>query len=77
MQRIRGQGLRVANVDTVIVAQEPKLAPHFDRMRETLARALEIEPARVNIKAKTTEGLGAIGRGEGMAAQAVALLEAP
>jgi 2-C-methyl-D-erythritol 2,4-cyclodiphosphate synthase len=75
MERVREQGLRVTNVDTVIVAQEPRLVPHFDPMRETLARALEVETVRVNIKAKTTEGLGAIGRGEAMAAQVVVLLE--
>jgi len=69
------KGLRVAQVDSVVIAQEPKLAPYFERMRETLARTLGMEPARVNVKAKTTEGLEAIGRGEAMAAQAVVLVE--
>ena len=68
------KGLRVAQVDSVVVAQEPKLAPHFARMRESLARALGLEPAQVNVKAKTTEGLEAVGRGEAMAAQAIVLL---
>ncbi|MGH9862481.1 MAG: 2-C-methyl-D-erythritol 2,4-cyclodiphosphate synthase [Candidatus Acidiferrales bacterium] len=69
------KGLRVAQVDSVVIAQEPKLAPYFERMRETVARTLGIEPAQVNVKAKTTEGLEAIGRGEAMAAQAIVLLE--
>ncbi len=69
------KGLRVAQVDCIVLAQEPKLAPHFARMRERLAKTLGIEQAQVNVKAKTTEGLEAIGRGEAMAAQAVALLE--
>ena len=69
------KGLRVAQVDSVVIAQEPKLAPQFAQMRETLARTLGIEPTQVNIKAKTTEALEAIGRGEAMAAQAIAQLE--
>ncbi len=68
-------GLRVQQVDTVVVAQQPKLAPFFPRMREALARALGVDAARVNIKAKTSEGMEAIGRGEAMAAHAVALLD--
>ena len=69
------KGLRVAQVDSVVIAQEPKLAPCFGRMREALARGLGVEPARVNVKAKTTEGLEAIGCGDAMAAQAIVLLE--
>jgi len=69
------KGFKVAQVDSVVIAEEPKLAPHFAKMRETLAHALGVEPAQVNVKAKTTEGLEAIGRGEAMAAHAVALLE--
>ncbi len=69
------KGLRVAQVDCIVLAQEPKLAPHIAPMRERLAKPLGIEQAQVNVKAKTTEGLEAIGRGEAMAAQAVALLE--
>ena len=75
VERLRAKGLRVAQVDSVIIAEAPKLAPHFARMRETLARALGLEPAQVNVKAKTTEGLGAVGRGEAMAAQAIVVLE--
>lgn len=69
------KGMKVAQVDTVVITQEPKLAPHFARMREALGGALGIAPERVNVKAKTTEGLEAIGRGEAMAAQAIVLLK--
>jgi len=72
---VEGKGFRAAQVDSVIIAEEPRLAPYFARMRETLGRTLGLEPAQVNVKAKTTEGLEAVGRGEAMAAQAVALLE--
>jgi len=75
VERLRAKGLRVAQVDSVVIAEAPKLAPHFARMRETLARALGLEPAEVNVKAKTTEGLEAVGRGEAMAAQAIVVLE--
>ena len=75
VKMIGEKGLRVAQVDSIVIAEAPKLAPHFARMRETLARALGVEPAEVNVKAKTTEGLEAVGRGEAMAAQAVALLD--
>lgn len=72
---VNEKGFRVVDVDCVIAAQEPKLAPYRDRMRENLARALEVAVDSVGVKATTTEHLGAIGRGEGMAAQAVVLLE--
>ena len=75
VERLRAKGLRVAQVDSVVIAEAPKLAPHFARMRETLARTLGVEPALVNVKAKTTEGLEAVGRGEAMAAQAIVVLE--
>lgn len=75
VQRVGEQGLRIAQVDTVVIAQEPRLAPHFAAMKETLARTMGIEAMQVNLKAKTTEGLEAIGRGEAMAAQVIALLE--
>ena len=75
VETVGEQGLAVVQVDTVIIAQQPKLAPHFPRMREKLAEVLGVEPAQIGVKAKTTEGLEAIGRGEAMAAQAVALLE--
>jgi 2-C-methyl-D-erythritol 2,4-cyclodiphosphate synthase len=68
------RGWGVVNVDATIVAQAPRMAPHLPAMAERLAGAMNIEPGRVNLKATTTERLGFIGRAEGIAAQAVALL---
>jgi 2-C-methyl-D-erythritol 2,4-cyclodiphosphate synthase len=68
-------GWRVVNVDGVITAQGPRLQPHLGAMAETLAGCLGIEPSRVGVKATSPESVGALGRGEGIAAQAVALLE--
>ncbi|MFQ5926504.1 MAG: 2-C-methyl-D-erythritol 2,4-cyclodiphosphate synthase, partial [Terriglobia bacterium] len=73
--RIGEKGLRVAQADTVIVAEQPKLAGYFQKMRAALGATLGIPPERINIKAKTTEGQEAIGRGEAMAAHAVVLLD--
>jgi len=67
--------LRVAQVDSVVVAEKPKLAGYFEQMRTVLAEKLRLPAAQLNVKAKTSEGLGAIGRGEAMAAHAVVLLE--
>jgi len=69
------KGFRIGNVDATIVAQRPKLAPFIPQMRLNIARALSTEEERVNVKATTTEELGFAGRGEGIAAYAVALLE--
>jgi 2-C-methyl-D-erythritol 2,4-cyclodiphosphate synthase len=66
---------RIANLDATLIAEAPKIGPHLEAMREKIATALEIEVARVGIKATTNEGMGAIGRGEGMAAMAVASVE--
>mgnify|MGYP005622893523 FL=1 len=68
------KGFKLANVDSVIVAQQPKLAPHLAEMKKNIASALDVEIDRVNIKATTTEKLGFAGREEGIAAYAVALL---
>lgn len=68
-------GLALGNLDLTIVCQQPKLAPHRAAMREAIARALGVDAAAINIKATTTEGLGAIGRGEGIACHAVVLLQ--
>jgi len=76
-EKIRQAGYRIVNLDSVIVAEAPKLAPHLDAMRAALAKTLGIEPAQLSIKAKRAEGVGAVGRGEGMTAQAVCLLERP
>ncbi|HOI16771.1 MAG TPA: 2-C-methyl-D-erythritol 2,4-cyclodiphosphate synthase [Geobacteraceae bacterium] len=69
------KGYRIGNVDATVVAQRPKLAPHIQAMRTNIAAALDCEEDRVNVKATTTEQLGFAGRGEGIAAYAVALLE--
>ena len=71
---MHSNGLEVMNVDSTIIAQAPKMAPHIPAMRENIASDLGIEPNRVNVKAKTAERLGAVGRGEGIAAEAIALL---
>ena len=68
------RALSVANADVTVIAQAPKVAPHRDAIRRRLAQLLGVAAERVNIKATTTEGLGFLGRGEGIAAQAVVLL---
>jgi 2-C-methyl-D-erythritol 2,4-cyclodiphosphate synthase len=74
-KKLAQQKLRVVNIDATIIAQEPRMSPHMARMIGNIAADLGITPAMVNIKATTTEGLGFLGRVEGIAAQAVALLE--
>ncbi len=69
------RGLRIRHIDAVVIAERPKLGPHFPAMREALAKALEIAPEQINLKAKTHEGLGEIGRGEAIAAHAIATLK--
>ncbi|HFD91791.1 MAG TPA: 2-C-methyl-D-erythritol 2,4-cyclodiphosphate synthase [Gammaproteobacteria bacterium] len=71
---IRERGMEVVNVDVTVIAQAPRLAPHVAAMESCLAGDLGIETGRVNVKATTSEGMGFTGRGEGIAAQAVALL---
>ena len=68
------RGFQIANIDTTIVAQQPKLAPHIDLMTKNIAQTLKVEPAQINIKATTTERLGFAGREEGIAAYSIALL---
>jgi len=75
MDKIEQQGLAVGNADLTIVAQAPKLAPHVEFMCGNIAADLGVERGRVNVKATTTEQLGFTGRGEGIAAFAVVLLE--
>ncbi len=67
-------GLRVESVDATVIAERPRLAPHLAGMRERIADTLGAPPDRVNVKATTNEGIGALGHGEGIAALAVALL---
>ena len=75
MDLVLGTGLRVVNADITIVAQEPRMAPHTDAMRENIRGDLGLEPSRVNIKATTTEHMGFTGRGEGIAVFAIVLLQ--
>lgn len=75
--RIRGAGYGIVNVDVTVLAQKPKIAPYILPMRRTLARVLELAEEAVSVKATTTEGLGFVGRQEGIAACAVALLHKP
>ena len=75
MSKLRAKGYRVANIDTVIVAQAPRLAPHLAAMQKKLAETAGIDPDRVNVKVKSGEGLDAAGREEGMIAHAVCLIE--
>ena len=70
------RGFRVVNADVTVIAQAPRLAPHLPGMRANLAVDLGVEPAAVNVKATTTEGMGFSGRGEGIAAHAVVSIEA-
>ena len=72
---LEGKNSRTVNVDATLIAEAPKIAPHIPAMRAKIAAALGLETARVSLKATTNEGLGAIGRGEGMAAMAVAMVE--
>ncbi len=73
-KKCRSKGWLLANCDCVITAEEPKLSPHMDRMCDSLAELFSAPLSSINIKAKTAEGLGSLGRKEGMAAQAVVLL---
>jgi 2-C-methyl-D-erythritol 2,4-cyclodiphosphate synthase len=68
------KGSRILNIDATILAQAPRMAPHVPQMIRNIASDLGIEPGAVNVKATTTEGLGFIGRGEGIAAQAIVLI---
>ena len=70
-----GRGARIINVDATVVAAEPRLAPARDAMRENLARALKLAGGSVSVKATTNESLDALGRGEGIAAWAIAMVE--
>lgn len=76
VQRLLAErGLRIAHVDAVVVAERPRLGAHFPAMRERLAGALGIRADQINLKAKTNEGVDAVGRGEAIAAHAIATLE--
>jgi 2-C-methyl-D-erythritol 2,4-cyclodiphosphate synthase len=74
-KKVGAQGFRIVNVDATIIAEAPRLAPHIARMIGNIAADLGIKPAQVSVKATSTEQLGFAGRGEGIAAQAIALIE--
>ncbi|HTO70402.1 MAG TPA: 2-C-methyl-D-erythritol 2,4-cyclodiphosphate synthase [Myxococcota bacterium] len=75
LAKLAPAGLAIANVDATVIAEEPRLGPHRVEIQESLAKLLRVDAARVNVKLKSTDGLGALGRAEGIAAQAVVLLE--
>ncbi len=73
-QMVIAKGFSISYIDSVVIAQKPKLAKYLERMREKIAASVGIKKGRVSVKATTTEGLGFSGRGEGMEAMAVVLL---
>ncbi|MBR5738488.1 MAG: 2-C-methyl-D-erythritol 2,4-cyclodiphosphate synthase [Lachnospiraceae bacterium] len=73
--RLESEGYRIENIDATVIAEKPKIAPYRDRMIENIAGVLNVPKECVNVKATTEEGLGFTGRGEGIAAQAVCLIE--
>ncbi|SDD59584.1 2-C-methyl-D-erythritol 2,4-cyclodiphosphate synthase/2-C-methyl-D-erythritol 4-phosphate cytidylyltransferase / 2-C-methyl-D-erythritol 2,4-cyclodiphosphate synthase [Terribacillus halophilus] len=74
-QLVKEKGYKLGNLDCTVIAQAPKMAPYIDQIRENVAGMLEAEPGQINVKATTTEQLGFTGRKEGIAAQAVVLLQ--
>ena len=72
---LREKGFGIVNLDAVIIAQRPRMAPYLPKMKENISSVLHVDPACINIKATTTEWLGFSGRQEGIAAQAVALID--
>lgn len=73
-RRVRAKGFEIGNIDSTIVAQAPKLAPHIEKMRERIAAVLALDVEQVNVKAKTAEKMGPVGQQQAMEARAVALL---
>lgn len=73
-RRVREQGHQIANIDSTVIAQAPKLAAHIDAMRTGIALALDLAPSQVNVKAKTAERLGPVGEGAAIEARAIVLL---
>ena len=74
VRRVRERGFQVGNIDSTVIAQAPKLAPHIDAMRNRIAEALDLSPGQVNVKAKTAEKLGPVGQGLAIEARAIVLL---
>ncbi len=73
-RQVRGQGYQIGNIDSTVIAQAPKLAPHIEAMRNRIAQALGIPAGQVNVKAKTAEKLGPVGEGAAIEARAVVML---
>jgi 2-C-methyl-D-erythritol 2,4-cyclodiphosphate synthase len=74
-QAVRAAGYRIGNVDATVIAEEPRLHPHLHQMRDNIGNSLKLGIDRVSVKATSPEGLGALGRKDGIAAQAIALIE--
>jgi 2-C-methyl-D-erythritol 2,4-cyclodiphosphate synthase len=74
---VTARGGTINNIDSTLIAEEPKIGPHFDAIRQSLAHTLALPVERIGLKATTNEGLGTLGRGEGIAAMAVASVELP
>jgi 2-C-methyl-D-erythritol 2,4-cyclodiphosphate synthase len=74
---VTARGATINNIDSTLIAEEPKIGPHFDAIRQSLALALALPVERIGLKATTNEGLGTLGRGEGIAAMAIATIELP
>ena len=74
-EKLTSRRIAIINLDSVIICQEPKIAPHVEEMKKNIQAALHLDVSRIGIKGKTTEGLGFTGRGEGIAAYTVCLLE--
>ena len=74
-QLVKGQGWRLGNADLTVICETPKVGPHAQAIRESIATILDVDPDLISVKATTTERLGFTGRGEGIAAQAVVLLQ--
>ncbi len=75
VELIQKEGYSIQNIDSTLIAERPIIQPHLDKMRETIANAIQISPSKISIKATTNEKIGFIGREEGIAAIAVSLLE--
>jgi 2-C-methyl-D-erythritol 2,4-cyclodiphosphate synthase len=75
-KRVRERGFAIGNIDSTVIAQAPRLAPHVGAMRDRIAGALDLQPERVNVKAKTAEKLGPVGQGLAIEARAIVLLQA-
>jgi len=77
LEKVKGliKEYRINNIDSIVIAQEPKLAPYLSKMKENIAKVVKIDKSKINIKATTTEKVGSIGRGEGIAAYAMVSLE--